>query len=82
MSATEVHNANGDATVGRADMHLEGEIIPVCDVDGAKEFYERLGFSLDDVVAPAGGPSHRPVHTQGSGTATAAVRRAGQRSHD
>jgi hypothetical protein len=56
MSAPEVQNANGAATVGRADMHLEAEIIPVCDVDGAKELYQRLGFSLDDVVAPAGGP--------------------------
>ena len=63
MSAPEAHNANGAATVGRADMHLEVEIIPVCDVYGAKELYERLGFRLDDDVAPAGGPSHRPVHT-------------------
>ena len=80
MSAPEAHNANGAATVGRADMHLEVEIIPVCDVDGAKEFYERLGFRLDDDVAPAGGPfasssSHprgparRPPRSGGRGNA-------------
>jgi hypothetical protein len=35
MSTTEVHNASHDAAVGKADMHLEVEIIPVSDVDRA-----------------------------------------------
>jgi catechol 2,3-dioxygenase-like lactoylglutathione lyase family enzyme len=34
------------------DMKLEIEVIPVSDVDRAKEFYERLGWRLDDDVAP------------------------------
>ena len=55
MSAAEVHNANRDAAVGHVDVHLEVEIIPVSDVDRAKEFYERLGWRLDDDVAPLDG---------------------------
>jgi len=53
MSATEVHNASRDGGVGKVDMHLEVEIIPVSDVDRSKEFYQRLGWRLDDDVAPA-----------------------------
>jgi catechol 2,3-dioxygenase-like lactoylglutathione lyase family enzyme len=49
MSATEAPN------VGQVDMHLEVEIIAVSDVDRAKEFYERLGWRLDDDVAPLPG---------------------------
>ena len=29
------------------DMHLEVDIIPVSDVDRAKQFYQRLGWRLD-----------------------------------
>jgi catechol 2,3-dioxygenase-like lactoylglutathione lyase family enzyme len=35
------------------DMHLEVDVIPVADVERAKKFYERLGWRLDDDVAPA-----------------------------
>jgi hypothetical protein len=38
MSATEAHAAS----VGKVDMRLEVVIIPVSDVDRAKEFYVRL----------------------------------------
>jgi hypothetical protein len=31
MSATEVHNDGRDAAVGKVDMHLEVDIIPVSD---------------------------------------------------
>jgi catechol 2,3-dioxygenase-like lactoylglutathione lyase family enzyme len=55
MSATEAHNASLDAAVGKVDMHLEVEIIPVSDVDRSKEFYQRLGWRLDDDVAPLDG---------------------------
>ena len=55
MSASEVHNASRDAAVGNVDMHLEVEVIPVSDVDRSKEFYERLGWRLDDDVAPLDG---------------------------
>jgi catechol 2,3-dioxygenase-like lactoylglutathione lyase family enzyme len=37
------------------DMKLEIEVIPVSDVDRSKEFYERLGWRLDDDVAPLDG---------------------------
>ena len=43
MSATEVSNAIRDGAVGQVDVHLEIMIIPVSDVDRAKEFYQRLG---------------------------------------
>ena len=37
------------------DMRLEVDVIPVSDVDRSKQFYGRLGWRLDDDVAPAGG---------------------------
>ncbi|HEY2317517.1 MAG TPA: VOC family protein [Solirubrobacteraceae bacterium] len=55
MSATEVHSPGRDAAVGKVDMHLEVEIIPVSDVDRSKQFYQRLGWRLDDDVAPLDG---------------------------
>jgi catechol 2,3-dioxygenase-like lactoylglutathione lyase family enzyme len=55
MSVTETHNASRDAATGHVDMHLEVQIIPVSDVDRAKEFYQRLGWRLDDDVAPLPG---------------------------
>jgi len=55
MSSTEVHNAGRDAAVRTVDMHLEVHIIPVSDVDRAKQFYQRLGWRLDDDVAPLDG---------------------------
>jgi catechol 2,3-dioxygenase-like lactoylglutathione lyase family enzyme len=33
-------------------MHLEVNVIPVSDVERSKKFYERLGWRLDDDVAP------------------------------
>ena len=49
MSTTEVHtdDATSVARVGRFDMKLEIVVIPVSDVDRAKEFYGRLGWRLD-----------------------------------
>ena len=35
------------------DMHLEVDIIPVSDVERSKQFYGRLGWRLDEDVAPA-----------------------------
>jgi catechol 2,3-dioxygenase-like lactoylglutathione lyase family enzyme len=55
MSATEVHNASRDAAVGTVGMKLEIQVIPVSDVDRAKQFYQRLGWRLDDDVAPMDG---------------------------
>jgi catechol 2,3-dioxygenase-like lactoylglutathione lyase family enzyme len=39
--------------VDMVEMHLEVDIIPVSDVARAKQFYQRLGWRLDDDVAPA-----------------------------
>jgi catechol 2,3-dioxygenase-like lactoylglutathione lyase family enzyme len=55
MSATEASSASRDAALGHVDMHLEIQVIPVSDVDRAKEFYTRLGWRFDDDVAPLDG---------------------------
>jgi catechol 2,3-dioxygenase-like lactoylglutathione lyase family enzyme len=55
MTATQLHDAGLDADVGKVDMKLEIDVIPVSDVDRAKEFYESLGWRFDDDVAPLEG---------------------------
>ena len=55
MSATDVHDTSRDASIGRLDMKLEVQIIPVSDVNRSKGFYERLGWRLDHDVAPMEG---------------------------
>jgi catechol 2,3-dioxygenase-like lactoylglutathione lyase family enzyme len=55
MSATETTSPSRDAAVGKVGMHLEVQVIPVSDVDRSKDFYERLGWRLDDDVAPMDG---------------------------
>src|SRR3954454_4904256 len=45
MSTSAVRSS--DATVARVDMKFEVVVIPVSDVDRAKDFYERLGWRLD-----------------------------------
>jgi len=55
VSATEVHSPSRDAAAGTVDMHLEVDIIPVSDVDRSKQFYQRLGWRLDNDVAPLDG---------------------------
>jgi catechol 2,3-dioxygenase-like lactoylglutathione lyase family enzyme len=48
MSTTEVRSdTSGTAKVGNVDMKLEVIVIPVTDVDRAKEFYAGLGWRLD-----------------------------------
>jgi catechol 2,3-dioxygenase-like lactoylglutathione lyase family enzyme len=49
MSTTEVlsKDATGDAGVASVDTKLEIVVIPVSDIDRAKEFYGRLGWRLD-----------------------------------
>jgi catechol 2,3-dioxygenase-like lactoylglutathione lyase family enzyme len=80
MSATEVDNTSRDAAAGNVDMHLEVQIIPVSDVDRSRQFYERLGWRLDDDVAPLDGlrivqftpPGSAASITFGQGLTTAA----------
>jgi catechol 2,3-dioxygenase-like lactoylglutathione lyase family enzyme len=49
MSMTDARSsdASGVAKVKDVDLKLEVVVIPVSDVDGAKEFYEKLGWRLD-----------------------------------
>jgi catechol 2,3-dioxygenase-like lactoylglutathione lyase family enzyme len=68
MSATEEGTAGRDASAGRVDMKLEVQIIPVSDVDRSKDFYERLGWRLDDDVAPMEGLRIVQFTPPGSGT--------------
>src|SRR5436309_10585417 len=68
VSATELHDPSRDANVGKVDMKLENEVIPVSDVDRSKEFYERLGWRLDDDVAPLDGLRIVQFTPPGSGT--------------
>ena len=68
MSTTEVHSPNHDTAAGKIDMKLEIQIIPVSDVDRAKEFYERLGFRLDADDAPMEGLRIVQFTPPGSGT--------------
>jgi catechol 2,3-dioxygenase-like lactoylglutathione lyase family enzyme len=51
-------------------MNLEVQVIPVSDVDRAKAFYQRLGWRLDDDVAPFDGL--RIVQFTPPGSATSA----------
>jgi catechol 2,3-dioxygenase-like lactoylglutathione lyase family enzyme len=68
MSATEVRDASRDGAVEKVDMKLEVQIIPVSDVDRAKQFYERLGFRLDADDAPMDGLRIVQFTPLGSGT--------------
>jgi catechol 2,3-dioxygenase-like lactoylglutathione lyase family enzyme len=68
VSTTEAHDANRDSSVGNVDLKLEVQIIPVSDVDRAKEFYERLGFRLDADDAPMEGLRIVQFTPPGSGT--------------
>src|SRR5215471_17202897 len=80
MSATEIHGPGRDAAAGTADMRLEVQIIPVSDVDRAKQFYQRLGWRLDADDAPLDGlrivqftpPGSGASVTFGTGITTAA----------
>jgi catechol 2,3-dioxygenase-like lactoylglutathione lyase family enzyme len=68
MSAAEKGTTGRDASVARADVKLEVQIIPVSDVDRSKEFYERLDWRLDDDVAPMEGLRIVQFTPPGSGT--------------
>ena len=68
MSATEAHDAAHEASVANVDLKLEVQIIPVSDVDRAKEFYQRLGFRLDADDSPMDGLRIVQFTPPGSGT--------------
>jgi catechol 2,3-dioxygenase-like lactoylglutathione lyase family enzyme len=50
------------------DMKLEVQVIPVSDVDRSKAYYEKLGWRLDDDVAPLEGLRIVQFTPPGSGT--------------
>src|SRR6476661_7963298 len=80
MTITQAQTANPDPSVGKVDMNLEIDVIPVSDVDRSKGFYERLGWRLDDDAAPLDGlrivqftpPASACSITFGTGLTTAA----------
>ena len=80
MSATDAHETSSYTSIGKVDMKLEVQTIPVSDVDRSKGFYERLGWRLDDDVAPLEGlrivqftPPRSPTSVNfGQGLTTAA----------
>ena len=49
MNTKEVRSSNaaGNAGAARVDMKLEVVVIPVSDIDRAKEFYQRIGWRLN-----------------------------------
>jgi catechol 2,3-dioxygenase-like lactoylglutathione lyase family enzyme len=55
VSTTERITTGRDASVAQIDLKFEVAIIPVSDVDRAKEFYQQVGFRLDSDVAPMDG---------------------------
>ena len=69
MSSTEARSdhASSDVAAGTVDMRLEVQIIPVSDVDRAKQFYQRLGWRLDADDAPLPGLRIVQVTPPGSG---------------
>jgi catechol 2,3-dioxygenase-like lactoylglutathione lyase family enzyme len=53
MSSTEANTAPTETSAdGVIDLRLEVVVVPVSDVDRAKDFYTRLGWRLDADVAP------------------------------
>jgi catechol 2,3-dioxygenase-like lactoylglutathione lyase family enzyme len=68
MSTTEAQTASPDRTVGKVHMNLEVHVIPVSDVDRSKQFYERLGWRLDDDASPLEGLRIVQFTPPGSGT--------------
>jgi catechol 2,3-dioxygenase-like lactoylglutathione lyase family enzyme len=68
MSTAEAQPADPGASAGKVDMKLEVDVLPVSDVDRAKQFYERLGWRLDDDVAPLDGLRIVQFTPPGSGT--------------
>jgi catechol 2,3-dioxygenase-like lactoylglutathione lyase family enzyme len=68
MTNTEAQITSPDPSVTNVDMKLEVDVIPVSDVDRSKQFYERLGWRLDDDAAPLDGLRIVQFTPPGSGT--------------
>jgi catechol 2,3-dioxygenase-like lactoylglutathione lyase family enzyme len=48
-----MNQQKSDSSVSNVAMNVEVHVIPVSDVERSKEFYQRLGWRLDEDVAPA-----------------------------
>ena len=53
QTGTNMKQQKSDAHVADVTMNLEVDVIPVSDVERSKQFYQLLGWRLDDDVAPA-----------------------------
>jgi catechol 2,3-dioxygenase-like lactoylglutathione lyase family enzyme len=53
QTGTSMKQLRSDASVANVTMKLEVDVIPVSDVERSKQFYQRLGWRLDEDVAPA-----------------------------
>jgi catechol 2,3-dioxygenase-like lactoylglutathione lyase family enzyme len=53
QTGNSMKQQKSDASVTRVALNLEVHIIPVSDVDRSKQFYQLLGWRLDEDVAPA-----------------------------
>jgi catechol 2,3-dioxygenase-like lactoylglutathione lyase family enzyme len=67
QTANSLKRQKPDTGVATVDMKLEVALIPVSDVDRAKEFYTRLGWRLDDDIAA--GDDFRVVQMTAPGSA-------------
>ena len=70
MSTTDTSSETSTQAreAGSVDMKLEIDVLAVSDVDRAKQFYQRLGWRLDDDVAPLEGLRIVQFTPPGSGT--------------
>jgi predicted enzyme related to lactoylglutathione lyase len=48
-----MNQQKSDSSVSKVPMNLEVRVIPVSDVERSKQFYLKLGWRLDEDVAPA-----------------------------
>src|SRR6202046_3227990 len=48
-----MNQRQSDSSPSKVAMNLEVHVIPVSDVDRSKQFYQQLGWRLDEDVAPA-----------------------------
>ena len=48
-----MNEQKSDFGISKVAMNLEVHVIPVSDVDRSKQFYQRLGWRLDEDVSPA-----------------------------
>jgi predicted enzyme related to lactoylglutathione lyase len=53
QTGNNMKQQKSDASVTRVALNLEVHIIPVSDVERSKQFYQLLGWRLDEDVAPA-----------------------------